>query len=539
MDIEDKEIKMLKKQNIIFLIILVIISVMVSADVKDYYSYSFDIQMGNCGGSCPAVSGVPHPGIADRNDSNSCTGGAKYFCDCGWDGGGCTYNDNNVTIVFKAPVTIEADSISISVNDCKDKNWDTYQIFSLSGDSLVPITNLMIGQDIYCNDTTEIQQLHHDAFTAYAIQFYAKTNNTDSGIFIQEIYFGDEDPTVTECSFPSIFCDGFNYEIPVSTRGWTVYDESYAINDTFIPKDDKLSFQLADNYFLAQHSTDKFPVNYLSSSDTVITEDIYAPAMSVEFKLTVYNSSTACHAYEAKSHASTEVYNLIFCPNESIYHLSNDADTYYPVCESCFHNGTEHKVKVNTFFKDSDAYGFNSSNVISYSALFIDGSMEAANIPFIDNSSIELGIYGHIQDYGVNSTVDDYYVMVGLDRFVDISKIYYTDYFDNLTSSSFTPGGTGQDMAVAVASIWSSMGLKSTTSRVIAGLGLMFILAIGIYGLSLGSHHPISASVIMIIEFFFMLLLTFIKLLPIWIPFVVVLLAVGIGALSIKMGTSQ
>lgn len=534
------------KKNMMFLMILasvILLSFSCLADIKEFYAYSYDSREGNCGGACPDDSGTPHPQIMDRNDTNSCTGGAKYFCDCGWTGAACQYNDDNITISFVSEINFPANSITISLNDCDDHPWDTYQVFSVEGSELTPITSLMT-QRAASDCENNMQTLEHPSFSASTIMLYAKANSssdTDGSIYIQEIFFGDSEEE-RDCAYPSIFCDDFDYSSPMLTRDWKIYDESFRINYSFSPVSNELNLRQTGKYLLCSHEVPSFPSSYITGPNEMVSGSVYAPVFSSEFTLTVYNNSGDCFNYEGYDSALSTVFDLYFCSNQSVYYYATDAeqsDFYITVCESCLDYEAENEIKISSFFEHDYYYPFNSSIKDSHVKLFINGQLKSSNIPFVSNASLNLKKYNFIKDYDSNATVDDYYVMVGLDRYIDTSDYYYSDFFSNETEITTTiEGGKSKDMAQAVSSIWNDMGLITTTSKIIAGLFLMFLLAIGLYIVSLSMSVHISASVLMIIEIFFALLLTFIKLLPIWVPFILVLLSAGVGALSIKYGAS-
>ena len=128
--------------------------------------------------------------------------------------------------------------------------------------------------------------------------------------------------------------------------------------------------------------------------------------------------------------------------------------------------------------------------------------------------------------------------MVGTDKDVSNFDGYFTDFFDNRSDEiTAYEGGTG-DMAEAISTIWDDFGLKSQASKIMAGLFLMFLLAIVMFGLALSQHIQLSPAVLIVVQLFFMILLTYIKLLPIWLPFVVIIVTAGIGAVVFKMGTA-
>jgi hypothetical protein len=93
------------------------------------------------------------------------------------------------------------------------------------------------------------------------------------------------------------------------------------------------------------------------------------------------------------------------------------------------------------------------------------------------------------------------------------------------------------DFADSVTSIWDDFGLLSVVSRVLFGLCLMFLLALVLFGVMIANHMPVNVGAIVIIEVFFMILLVYLKLIPVWVLVILGLLGAGLGAYSFIMHT--
>ncbi len=350
------------------------------------------------------------------------------------------------------------------------------------------------------------------------------------------------------CDFPTLFCDDFNYNNPLMSNTeneWFVYDGGFGLNHIFTPENDRLELNQSMVYVQPTHETKPFEVDYLTTSSLKVINSYYAPLFSIEFDLWLEQQDTPsllyCMNYETYSPSSDVIFDLYFCPNKSIYYYHTDDqqnDYHINVCENCTNTEVWHKIKINSYFQQDDNTPYNSSVANSYSEIFIDTQLKSGAIPFVNNDSYAMQKYNIIKEHFANFSMDNYYIMVGTDTDVLTTPQYYTSFYDNSTVADDVLGdGSTGDMATALSTIWDDFGLKSTASKVLFGLFLMFVLGVVTFGLGMSQGVHVSALVILVLELLFCILLVYIKLLPIWIPFVLVIFTGGIGAIMFKMSS--
>ena len=346
---------------------------------------------------------------------------------------------------------------------------------------------------------------------------------------------------VEACEFPLLFCDRFNYIAPISTRGWLAQEGGGIINTSFTPIDETLLLQ-GTNRLFPSHLTDAFPTSYRPDSGTAFTQHFMSPVFSTEFELTISNETDnefRYASYEKQFRTAYILRGLVNNDGNITWFFANQTQpslTWETICENCSQAGELLTLKINSFFAQRDEFPFNSSVDVDTTTLYVNGK-DLGSINIFLSPVNFIAQYDIIKIEDANFTVDDYFVMVGTDKLTATHTNYYNDIFDNRSVIVTDYGGGTGDFAEAVSTIWDDMGLKSAASKIMTGIFLMFFLALIMFGVSMKSGNPVSARVIMIIELFFMIFLTYIKLLPLWIPFVVVIVTAVLGGLAIKMGT--
>jgi hypothetical protein len=353
----------------------------------------------------------------------------------------------------------------------------------------------------------------------------------------------------TECNFPSLFCDDFNYVSAMSGQGWLVQLGAGQINDSFTPVDNRL--QLTTSQFISPyHETEAFETSYRPDSGSRFTKHIHSPIFSSQFYLNITNQTDGGFKYAAYQIQNIPAY-IIKGEVDTVGNSSGNVNWFYVnetqpsvvwknLCSNCTLTRDNVFIKINSLFTHREEFPFNSSisddEILVYADNVLIGTIEN----YIDSRTLYISQYEFIKEDDYEFFVDDYYVMVGTDITTPTFEQYYEDYFidTDVINETIDYGqeGTG-DMAEALATIWDDMGLLSIASRIMTGLFLMFLLALIMFGMALKTDHPLSPAVLIVVEMFFMVLLVYIKLLPIWLPFVIVLIAAGIGAAVIKLGT--
>lgn len=385
------------------------------------------------------------------------------------------------------------------------------------------------------------------------VQIYQQIDNNE---FVESfadniiICGGESTAPVIKCDFPSLFCDDFNYDVPMAQRNWIIQLGGGVVNNSFIPINNKLTLTNTQNIF-PYHETDAFETSYRPDSGSIFTRHIYSPIFSSEFTLVFHNETDNEFFYTASEKQTITAYSIkadtIVKENNS--NASGNMNWYYLnqtqpstqwviLCGNCTLTDNNISIKINSLFQQREVYPFNSSIDDDEIRIYADGVLIGIIEDYLDDRTTYLSQYefGKLSDG--NYTIDNYYVMAGTDKDVSTFEQYFTDFFINDTAEEIILGsGESGDMATALGTIWDDMGLKSTGSRVMSGLFLMFFLALIMFGMAMKMGQPLSATVLIIVELFFMILLTYVKLLPIWLPFVIVLVAAGIGAAAIKMGT--
>lgn len=335
---------------------------------------------------------------------------------------------------------------------------------------------------------------------------------------------------VEQCEFPALFCDNFDNILPLWPR-WAVPSDSGYINFSYAPIDNELRL-IQDRSYNPSHTTNEIPKEYIIGPGRTITDTLYSPVFSSEF---IMNLSYGNMTYRGAELLNVPAYEFRAVKNNSgtdidFYYYNASEGIYQVFCENCATQDVYTDIKINTYFSQREEYPFNVSLEHDTIDIFINGSLKKSFGQFINPSIKYLKNYQFYKNTLSKFSIDDYYVMIGQDTDVDTTLTFYTPKVSNDTTDITMGSGTG-DLATAVGTIWDDFGLDSTSSKIMAGLFLMFILAITMIGISIKAGYPISFPILGVLEFFLIILLTYVGLLPIWIPFVMGLLTVGFVAL--------
>lgn len=371
------------------------------------------------------------------------------------------------------------------------------------------------------------------------------SGDSDSNLIFTEL-MACETPTET-CEYPLIFCDDFNYNTALAAKDdniWNVVDLGGNVNLTFSPVGNVLDLNQS-KFYSPRHQNPNFPVNYRINDVNTITSADTAPVFSTEFDV---KSEAGNWTFEVDDRTYTRgVYEIkavnTSATHQSLYYTLNNYSLVL-ICSDCLPINYWNFVKITSYFIDYDDSHYNSSFLTNSVSVYVRDATGneylTEDIPFFNNRSINQDLQIFEKEQGDRYYIDNYYVYIGTDKYTETIDIYYEDLYapDNITFAMGEGEGSG-DMATAIGTIWDDMGLKSTASRIMAGIFLMFMLAIAMFGVSLATHTHLKPTVLVIIELFLVILLTYIRLLPIWVPFLLIIIAAGVGALAVKFASSS
>lgn len=368
-----------------------------------------------------------------------------------------------------------------------------------------------------------------------------------SNLFINEIMGCGEASSSSPCEFPSLFCDNFNYNISMNTRDWIVYGIGDSVNNSFTPINNELQLK-NEQYISPFHETDVFETTYRPDPSGSFTKHFLAPVFSSEFTLNFVNQSDNRFRYTAAEKQFRPAWSIKAELN-SPYSGNNSGDMTWSyqsaqqpstewtvICANCSQSEIPIYVKINTFFQQREIFPFNSSIENDTVILYLN-NVKAGEFNGFLSSVDSVKQYEITKLDNGNFTLDNYLVMVGTDPNTYTGEQYYDDLFINETEEVIIIGSGTGDLATAVGTIWDDFGLRSQASRIMTGVFLMFLLSLILFGITAANGNAISPITLLIVEFFFMILLTYIRLLPLWIPFVIVLMVAGIGAIVFKMSS--
>lgn len=394
--------------------------------------------------------------------------------------------------------------------------------------TVLPCSRLDLGNNVATCGSFNITRFEVEQIIVNITDTTGETGN-DNLIFPELMFCG-----LPVCDFPTLFCDNFNYVDPLSTRDWTVFRGGSSVDDGFSPDNNTLNLSI-DEFRSVFHDVDPFETEYLIDFNTVVTQSINSPVFSTELDVKI---SDGGFRYGVRDNKGDYIYILravLESNGSASWSYANTLTTpltYTTICSNCSANVTFHTIKTNIYFdNDGCTYDFNSSIDIDHWDFIIDNVEIDTNISFLDSTACNANEFEIIKDVPNKFVVDDYFVMSGTDRNVDTTGNFFTQLFDNITVSEQVSTGVAEDMATNLESIWVTFGLRSALSRAIAGMLLMLVFAV-IYIMTLAEMGKLSTGAILglgVIEFMMMILLTIVRLLPIWIPFVLSIIG-GAGA---------
>lgn len=379
-------------------------------------------------------------------------------------------------------------------------------------------------------------------FCVGGIDIYGTSALVPTLFYVDNIHIGWGN-AIGSCTAPSLFCDDFSDPDPLC-EDWYVYDEDWDIDCNLTAVNGTLCL-LGDEVKRISHQIEPFPVEYRISENEIITESIYAPVFSSEFKINVLGgNSTDAIIYEAQDSGGRLVTRiksgLESEGNLSWYYYNftvGGYGEYKVICRNCTINGTPSFIdtKIIFYFANSPFYPFNSTISHNYIELYVNGRRKGGEIPFFDNTSQNIGkIEIYKPDVG-SFCIDNYITMIGTDPYVDTTSNYYDDFYDDEEVISTTDG----DLASNIESLWWQFGVRSTASRIIVALILMLTCSLGIVGIMLSKGAQPSIPILLFINFILMIFFTYIRLLPVWLTLMVGILGAGIGALSFARSFSS
>lgn len=362
-----------------------------------------------------------------------------------------------------------------------------------------------------------------------------------------------EETTATGCFFPTLFCDTFDYATELDdTNDWIVRDSDGSYNSAGTPSNNTLVFNDTTPASVTHILQEAFPVNYTIMYETTgggieigtqrIYESRYAPSFTNEFDIVVNNTGEGVVNYEmtAGDFELEDCFDMKLTGNGTIINVSfynYDTSTYDNVAN--IDANTYYNFKIISKFSSqnkTELYSFNTSYTHSFITLYIDGVKKTTDytnrIPIACDSIIRAKL--ERVDAATGVIIDDYYYYVGFDKTystIDEEKITIAELPPSTTYD--TPEGD-EDLADTIGGFWEDFGIFSKASRYMVGVFIMFIFTVAIIGAFLSSGHSPNAGAVVVADFFLMIILIYIGMLPIWIIFIMILLAVGLGALYIK-----
>ncbi len=379
-----------------------------------------------------------------------------------------------------------------------------------------------------------------------------QSENTETYFDDLKICEGSTTQTIGGCgyNFPVVWCDDFNYITSLFFRNdWTVLNFDNSLNIIFTPLNNELvmrNFTINEPQAVGYYEIDRFDVNYPTGEGAVVTASHDAPAFSIEFDMNLTldisgGNDFLLNTFDYQREPCVQLIFEQFSPTQydiSYINESGQLSLINGTIQAPFTNQTNN-IKISAFFGDTNkSYSFNStSSVNNFDLIITDGVtgiVRKGNFKFNDNCrNIDSAFFVRQED-SLNVEIDNYFHYVGTDKFIDTTEDFSNPLFVNDTTSIILTTEESGDFAESVESIWSDFGLNTVRSKTLFGLLMMLLLGIFVIGAFLSMKMDINIPVILFLEFIFMLVLTFLGLLPVWIVIVVSILGAGIGALVVK-----
>lgn len=422
-----------------------------------------------------------------------------------------------------------------------------------------------------CNDEQQLDVIEKDC------SVYGDNYECQSGRCI-ETSAPDED-----CPYPILFCDKFNYMSDISINGWRVYNFANNLNQ-LSPINDRLEFYDFD-FTGISYSLNPFNLQFFKNGYWYyILETPYSPVMTVQFDVFLnytnytfnYDDylSNPCLSLKAKTVNNYYLYWFLLCdPQPSLngtFRIVNGT-LLNTVTSYTNHDGSDLKYyfgrfklppnekfnfKISHYFKNRDVYDEFDSNIpFDYYRIWIDEKPFYVNYYTSEgNITSDIILYAlddfsnsdkdSIKTISVESSntfigyIDNFYIITGDDKYYDTTM----DYFGNVSMEFYEEGvnatGTAytqpKDFAKEIDKIWSTFGLRSTASKTLFGLLLLCMIGIALIAMFISTHNPVNFPAIAFILIIFMVLFVYLKLLPMWIPIILGIIAVGIIVWLVK-----
>jgi hypothetical protein len=334
-----------------------------------------------------------------------------------------------------------------------------------------------------------------------------------------------------------LWADNFDYAASMYTeKGWYVFTGSYSIDTDFAPINNKLDLRGSDT-ILPSHQTGSFPVNYEVGVNGYYLESQYSPVFSSEMDVNITSTHAgipdACFTYASYSGGNVPIYRIYLCPDKNAYYQADKFNSlnYSLLCTGCVPQNTTFPFKVSTYFAQRRIFPFNSTVLADRVDVFVNGGLAGSINGFLEpNPDLTqfLSIYYIVKNTDAEFIVDNYYVYLGTDKSVNNAAYYYKSLRvpANQTEQLVAQANTG-DMADAIMSMYSLIGLKSAVSRVLVGLFMLTVLLIVVAVLFLSynaSPHPLVMGIVAIIG---VIGCVYLQLFPVWIPILIGLFTIS------------
>jgi Fe-S cluster biosynthesis and repair protein YggX len=433
---------------------------------------------------------------------------------------------------------------------------------------------LIKGQVIY-NNNSYIDECIDD----YIVDEYICTDNIVDANIINcadygvDYYCNDGKCIVSTpltCTYPSLFCDNFDYFNDVTERGWIATD-STGNSISLFPNGNELNITDTGKISLT-HRLDSFNLQYFKNGYWYAMLDTeYTPVMSGEFEFTPIryqpSDNYSCIYYQGISNKNAEIFELALCPtnitkdninytNAVFYKNYTSGDVVFEnvsasnwdwLCDDCLLINETNTLRVTSLFKQRSAFAeyFTTSTSSDKTIVILNGVMQLPTLGVIGGQSVDtdsLKKFSIIKDINAMVSIDDYYVFTGSNKNYDDTQ----DYFSNVSLVVFEPEtnvttGTGiisgekLDWASVITGFWSKIGLRSVASRALFSVFLMFMLAILYVILSMSTMHSPNPIILVVLEIFAIIVLTYLGLIAVWIVIVMIILLIIISILTIMM----
>ncbi len=366
------------------------------------------------------------------------------------------------------------------------------------------------------------------------LTFYGSPENVTRYFDNFLIYKGDFLPTGGDCEFPSIFCDNFNYLIPLTDKSapydWSVFNQDGSEDTSVVPIDNVLVLNTSE-YKRPYHDIDPFELNYDIADGVTVNSGVYSAQFSSEFELNLSVGNITYNTYDRRFNSPVYSIRGRVTGDSTTWYYKDSSNIYQVICSNCSSSNQTHDIKIIANFAQRIKMPFNSTFATDEVLFYLDGVEYDLDIPFIEAATQNQNKHEFIKDANSVFTLDEYYVYVGSDRF--------TNTLDNVQSSIFEKinisYGDGEgDLATQIDDLWDSIGLRSTASRIIAGLIFLLFANVAILSMVLAAKVQLTGIGIplAILNIIFVLIMSYVKLLPFWILVVVIIGVSGTGALA-------